>query len=130
VAEERFPSFLYCPKDFLPVKHHFQKLSICICTQERMKAKEKVREILALADIELDGPDPWDIQIHDERFYQRVLSHGSMGLGDSYMDGWWDVLQLDEFFCKIQKAGLHDKVKTFSVVWLAAKGRLLNRQTK
>ncbi len=52
------------------------------------------------------------------------------GWAKSYMDGWWDVPQLDEFFCKIQKAGLHNKVKTFSVVWLAAQGRLLNRQTK
>jgi len=95
-----------------------------------MNAKQKVQEILALADIELNGPDPWDLQVHDDHFYQRVLSHGSMGLGESYMDGWWDVPQLDEFFSKVQKAQLHDKVKRFSVVWLAAKGRLLNRQTK
>ncbi|MGC1649934.1 MAG: class I SAM-dependent methyltransferase, partial [Candidatus Sulfotelmatobacter sp.] len=95
-----------------------------------MNAKQKVQEILALADIELNGPDPWDLQVHDDHFYQRVLSHGSMGLGESYMDGWWDVPQLDEFFCKIHKAELHDKVRTFSVVWLAAKGKLLNRQTK
>jgi cyclopropane-fatty-acyl-phospholipid synthase len=95
-----------------------------------MNAKDKVQEILALADIEINGPDPWDIQIHDERFYQRVLSHGSVGLGDSYMDGWWDVPQLDEFFSKVQQAGLHNKVRTFSVVWLSAKGRLLNRQAK
>ena len=95
-----------------------------------MNAKQKVQEILALADIDLNGPNPWDLQVHDERFYQRVLSHGSMGLGESYMDGWWDVPQLDEFFSKIHKANLHNKVRTFSVVWLAAEGRLLNRQTK
>jgi len=93
-----------------------------------MNAKQKVEEILALADIELNGPDPWDLQVHDERFYQRVLSHGSMGLDDSYMDGWWDVPQLDEFFCKVQKGELH--VRTFSVVWLAVKGKLFNRQTQ
>jgi cyclopropane-fatty-acyl-phospholipid synthase len=95
-----------------------------------MKAKEKIGEILALADIELNGPDPWDIQIHDDRFYQRALSHGSMGLGDSYMDGWWDVPQVDEFFSKVQKVQLNDKVRTFSVMWLAFKGRLVNRQSK
>ena len=77
-----------------------------------MNAKQKVQEILTLADIELNGPDPWDLQVHDDHFYQRVLSHGSMGLGESYMDGWWDVPQLDEFFCKIHKAELHDKVRT------------------
>ena len=95
-----------------------------------MTAKEKVREILALADVELNGPDPWDFQVHDERFYQRALSHGELGLGESYMDGWWDVQQLDEFFSKAQRAQLQDKVRTFSFVWLAAKGRFLNRQTQ
>ena len=95
-----------------------------------MNAKEKVQEILALADIEVNGPDPWDLQVNDERFYQRVLSHGSIGLGESYMDGWWDVSQLDEFFSKVQKARLHEKMKTFSVVWLAFKGRYFNRQAK
>ena len=95
-----------------------------------MNAKEKVQEILALADIELNGPDPWDLQVNDERFYQRVLSHGSMGLGESYMDGWWNVSQLDEFFSKVQKALLHEKVKTFSLVWLAFKGRYFNRQSR
>jgi cyclopropane-fatty-acyl-phospholipid synthase len=121
---------MYCRKKILPVKRHVRKFLICICAQERMNAKEKVGEILALADIELNGPDPWDMQVHDERFYQRALSHGSMGLGESYMDGWWDVPQIDEFFSKVQKVQLNDKVKTFSVVWLAAKGRLVNRQTK
>ena len=93
-----------------------------------MNAKDKIREILAIADIELNGPDPWDLQVRDERFYQRALSHGEMGLGESYMDGWWDVPQLDEFFSKAQKAELHEKLKTFSFVWLAAKGRFFNRQ--
>ena len=93
-----------------------------------MNARDKIREILALADIELNGPDPWDIQVHDERFYQRALSHGEMGLGESYMDGWWDVPQLDEFFSKAQKAELQEKIKTFYFVWLAAKSRFFNRQ--
>ncbi len=95
-----------------------------------MSAKEKVREILAWADIELDGPDPWDLQVRDDRFYQLVLSHGSMGLGESYMDGWWDVPQLDEFFSKVQRADLHGKVRDPAVFWLAAKSRFFNRQTR
>lgn len=95
-----------------------------------MSAKEKMRDILALADVELNGADPWDLQVRDERFYQLVLSHGSMGLGESYMDGWWDVPQLDEFFSKVQRARLHEKVRDPSVFWLAAKGRFFNRQTR
>ena len=93
-------------------------------------AKEKIREILALAGIELNGADPWDLQVHDDRFYQRALSHGSLGLGESYMDGWWDVEQLDEFFSKVQKARLNEKKRGIPALWLWAKGKLFNRQTK
>ena len=68
--------------------------------------------------------------VHDTRFYQRALSHGSLGVGESYMDGWWDVPQLDEFFTRIQRAELHKKIKPLSVLWLSLKGRLFNRQTQ
>jgi cyclopropane-fatty-acyl-phospholipid synthase len=95
-----------------------------------MNAKEKVQEILALAGIELNGPHPWDMQVHNEHFYQRVLSHGSLGLGESYMDGWWDVPQVDEFFHRVQKARLHEKVVTFAVTWLAIKAGVFNRQSR
>jgi len=95
-----------------------------------MNAKEEIRKLLTLADIELNGPDPWDIQVHDERFYQRVISHGSLALGESYMDGWWNVEQLDEFFSKVQKARLNEKRRGLPALWLFAKGRLFNRQTK
>ena len=86
--------------------------------------------ILALADIEINGERPWDIQVHDERFYRRVLSQGSLGAGESYMDGWWDVEALDEFFTRIQRIDPYDKVGIWSTLWLALKGRLFNRQAK
>jgi cyclopropane-fatty-acyl-phospholipid synthase len=63
--------------------------------------KEKSQKILAQADIEINGKRPWDIVVHDERFYRKVLTHGSLGLGESYMDGWWDVAHLDEFFTRV-----------------------------
>jgi len=94
-----------------------------------MNAKETVREILALAGIKLNGEHPWDMQVHDERFYRRALSHGSFGIGESYMDGWWDALQLDEFFSRVQKAEQW-KVKTFATWWLVARSRIFNRQSR
>ncbi len=48
------------------------------------------------ADIRIDGDRPWDIRVHDERMFQRVLAHGTLGLGEAYMDGWWDCDALDE----------------------------------
>jgi cyclopropane-fatty-acyl-phospholipid synthase len=30
------------------------------------------------------------VDVHDLRVYERVLREGSVGLGESYADGWWD----------------------------------------
>ncbi|HEY9844237.1 MAG TPA: cyclopropane fatty acyl phospholipid synthase, partial [Candidatus Obscuribacterales bacterium] len=51
-----------------------------------------------------DGPEPHDPQIHDERAYQRMLLEGTLGLGETYMDGWWDCEQPDAFVCKVLQA--------------------------
>ena len=53
----------------------------------RGSSHRKIEELLALADVRVDGDRPWDIQVHEERFYARVLASGSLGLGESYMDG-------------------------------------------
>lgn len=52
-------------------------------------------------DIEINGDRPWDIQINNPQFYQRIISGGSLALGESYMDGWWDCKATDEFFKRI-----------------------------
>ncbi|MEN6488877.1 MAG: hypothetical protein ABFD66_08340 [Smithella sp.] len=56
-----------------------------------MTIKRKiVEQMLSEIGIQINGPDRWDIQVQDERFYIRVLKDGSLGLGESYMEGWWD----------------------------------------
>jgi cyclopropane-fatty-acyl-phospholipid synthase len=75
------------------------------------KQKGIVQEILSSAGITLNGDRPWDIQVRDERFYQRVLRDGSLGLGESYVDGWWECEHLDEFFAKIMPTQPKDKIK-------------------
>ena len=76
-----------------------------------MNFEEIGKEILKLADIEVDGDRDWDIKVNDKRFYKRVLSEGSIGLGESYMDGWWDCKALDQFFDKLLGSKLDEKVK-------------------
>jgi cyclopropane-fatty-acyl-phospholipid synthase len=93
-------------------------------------AGRKLAEILALGDIQINGPRPWDVHVHDERFYQRVLSYGSLGAGESYMDGWWDVEALDELFTRLLRINPYDKLGRWNWLWLALKGRILNRQTE
>ena len=64
-------------------------------------AEAVVRRILESADIAIDGTRSSDIQIRDTRFYRRVLQQGSLGLGESYVDGWWDAVRVDEFIAKL-----------------------------
>ena len=73
--------------------------------------KTFAQDLLRSADIIINGSRPWDIQIHNEAFYKRVLSHGSLGLGESYMDQWWDCERLDVFFEKVLSASLDQKIK-------------------
>ena len=49
--------------------------------------KKQVQKLLDLADVKINGDRPWDIQVHNKNFYKRVLSGGSLALGESYMDG-------------------------------------------
>jgi cyclopropane-fatty-acyl-phospholipid synthase len=90
----------------------------------------KLGEILSAVDIRLNGNRPWDIQVFDPRCLQRVLSEGSIGAGESYMDGWWDAASLDELFFRMHQLNPYDKLGTWGVLWLALKGKILNRQTR
>lgn len=92
--------------------------------------KSKVCEILALADVKVNGKRPWDIKVNNDDFYQRVLGEGSLGLGESYMDGWWDCKALDKFFFHILRADLASAVKPWSLILLHIKTRLFNLQCK
>ncbi|GAA4650113.1 cyclopropane fatty acyl phospholipid synthase [Kistimonas scapharcae] len=64
-------------------------------------ARRALESLLSGSGIQFDGTNPWDIHVHDARFYSRVLRQRSLGLGESYMDGWWDCEQLDALFHKL-----------------------------
>lgn len=93
-----------------------------------MAAKDKLAALLLAADIEIDGGDPWDVRVHDERFYARVLSAGTLGAGESYMDGWWDVPQLDQFFARVHQAKLDRKLMTAGVLVQVVLSKIRNLQ--
>ena len=67
-------------------------------------------DLLAQAGIRIDGDAPWDIRVHDPAFYRSVLTRGTLGLGESYMDGLWDAPQLDAFFDRAMRANLADRL--------------------
>jgi len=72
--------------------------------------RKKITYLFSLADVEINGTRPWDLQVHNSRFYTRVLTSVSVGLGESYMDGWWDCDKLDEFFHKVLRTELGSKI--------------------
>lgn len=81
------------------------------------------------AGIALNGPNPWDIQINQSAAIQRILAEGSLGLGESYMQGDWDVVQLDVFFYRLLRAQLHEKVKPMGLWLHALQHKFMNKQT-
>jgi len=96
-----------------------------------MKAKEVVAGLVSQAGVSLNGPQSWDIQVHDERFYRRVLSETELGLGESYMDGWWDCEALDECINRILRARLDKAVRgDWRTALYVLQTRLLNRQNR
>ncbi len=95
------------------------------------RANELVREAFASAGIVVGGSAPWDITVHDERFYQRLLRDGTLGFGESYMDGWWDSPNLDQTIERVCRAQLREHVKdSWVLVAHAVKARVLNLQSR
>jgi cyclopropane-fatty-acyl-phospholipid synthase len=94
------------------------------------KSETTIRELLDLAEIEINGSQPWDIQVHDDRLYDRILRDSSLGLGEAYMDGWWDCASLDGLICRVLKAHLDEKVKNnLRLVFQVVRAGLFNRQS-
>ncbi|MBN2700460.1 MAG: cyclopropane fatty acyl phospholipid synthase [Methylothermaceae bacterium] len=95
---------------------------------DHLFCKERVASLLEEADIHIDGGRPWDIRVHDPRFFQRVLADTSMGFGESYMDGWWDCERLDELIYRILRHRLTERVQSWKDILAFLQAKLLNLQ--
>lgn len=92
--------------------------------------REIVEQMLSEIGIQINGPKRWDIQVKDERFYIRVLKDGSLGLGESYMEGWWDCPRIDEFICRLLKGNLEKKIRGNLRTFLSyLSARIFNHQS-
>ena len=89
-----------------------------------------VHALLGRAGIVCNGPAPWDPQINDERFYRRVLLGGSIGLGESYVEGWWDCADIESFVDRLLRSGITDMVPRFDKLRLLLSGLFADRQDK
>lgn len=94
-------------------------------------SKAIIEQLLAKADIQINGNRPWDITVHNDALYERVLAQGSLGLGEAYMDGWWDVPNLDQFFFKLFRShALQHMPYSWNTIFSILKSKLLNLQSK
>ncbi|WP_422841686.1 cyclopropane fatty acyl phospholipid synthase [Achromobacter xylosoxidans] len=84
--------------------------------------------LLEEAGISVNGPEPWDIHIHDESVFDRVLAEGNLGLGEAYVDGLWDASRLDMFFHRVLRARLDQKVRPTSLLLHSLAARFFNLQ--
>ncbi|SFD05781.1 cyclopropane fatty acyl phospholipid synthase [Collimonas sp. OK412] len=69
-----------------------------------------IRQLFEHAGIQLNGDQPWDMQIHDPVFFQKMFTKWELGIGESYMDGDWDCDRLDEFFFRVTSHDLEQTV--------------------
>lgn len=94
------------------------------------KLKKSFQDILDIVDIKIDGKRSWDIKVHNSNLYSRVLAKGSMGLGEAYVDGWWDCRSLDQLFYRLSPEKINESVKPIGLILNVLKSKLINLQTK
>lgn len=79
----------------------------------RTPFRHQVETFLTECGICINGDQPCDLHIHNSHLYGRLLAKGSMGLGESYMDGWWDVADLTGFLHRLLMARLDERVHSW-----------------
>ncbi|GAA4779131.1 cyclopropane fatty acyl phospholipid synthase [Olivibacter ginsenosidimutans] len=96
-----------------------------------MMLKDTLTELLEHYDIKINGSRPYDPQIEDNRFYKEVLSRGSLGLGESYMQGWWNANDVEELLYRLIQGDIAHQFKTKPVIWWHyIRSKALNLQSK
>lgn len=71
-----------------------------------------VVDLLSRAGVGVDGRQPWDLRVLDDRFYGRVAAQASLGFGDSYVDGWWECPRIDELIHRLLSHDLEAELGT------------------
>ncbi len=98
---------------------------------DNRRAADVIRDVLASAGITIGGDAPWDVQIHDDRLYTRVLRDGTLGVGEAFVDGWWDCPALDQMIDRVVRARIDLGSRgNWVLLAQAARARLLNLQRR
>ena len=92
--------------------------------------RRRIEGLLDAADIRIDGDRPWDWRVHNEALFARIAAEGTLGLGEGYMDGWWDCERLDEMVCRALRANLAEKIRPVRFLLFHLQARLWNLQRR
>ena len=90
---------------------------------------QRVEGLLGQADIRIGGDRPWDLQVEDESFYPRVIAQGSLGLGETYMDGAWRAQSLDGLLERLMRAHVDEQVHGWAAILDGLRAHLINLQS-
>ncbi|GGI89059.1 cyclopropane fatty acyl phospholipid synthase [Legionella impletisoli] len=95
------------------------------------RTKQYFELLLERCDIRLNGTRPWDIRVHNDAVFSRVIKEGTLGLGEAYMEGWWDCDQLDVLFDRFLKSQLDTQIKPpLHIMMTNLMARMVNLQNK
>lgn len=90
--------------------------------------RDTIANLLGIADIKINGNRPWDLKVHNDHLFNRVLAEGSLGLGEGYMDGWWEAPSIDQFICQLLSSHLDRKINPYKTLFLALRAKFTNMQ--
>ncbi|MFA7309813.1 MAG: cyclopropane fatty acyl phospholipid synthase [Candidatus Paceibacterota bacterium] len=94
--------------------------------------RELAQDLLTPAGITLNGPNPWDPQIHDDVLFERLFSQGVIAVGEGYMEGLWDVADLPNMVARVinaQQMWELLSLKTIPLALSVLRSKLFNLQS-
>jgi cyclopropane-fatty-acyl-phospholipid synthase len=100
---------------------------------EEQRSPKILQELFNEAGVSINGPNPWDMQVHDPITYSEILSKWSLGMGESYMNGHWDCKKLDQMLTKLLSCDMNMRVQGIAKARFALevlRARLINLQSK
>ncbi len=92
-------------------------------------SRDRIMALLAPCDVVIGGHRPWDVTIHDPRFYTEALARGTLGIGEAYMAGWWDCERLDQLMDRLWSAGIVGRFRGVTSWLIDLQAQLVNLQS-
>ena len=105
--------------------HRYNNKDTAMTKEERI-----VRDLLENTGISINGSQPWDVQVHNDQLYKRIICDGSLAFGETYMDGWWDCERIDLLIEKILRSGLENAIRhNWKILLKIIGSKLFNMQS-